>query len=147
MANKCAIASRIDCFSEYPTAKIGEALRDQVEERLKFVASGTKPRKNKEAMEEVLAELKQEGLFYGDNPKKVEGAAANDDADEDDTDEERAAKKKAKKEKKEKKAKKDEKEEKKSKKRKRSEVQEDSDDEDEAALKEAAKIKKKKKTK
>ncbi len=28
LANKCAIASRIDCFSEYPTAKIGESLRD-----------------------------------------------------------------------------------------------------------------------
>lgn len=58
LANKCAIASRIDCFSEYPTAKIGESLRDQVEERLKFVASGTKPRKNKDAMEAVLSELK-----------------------------------------------------------------------------------------
>ena len=146
LANKCAIASRIDCFSEYPTAKIGETLRDQVEERLKFIASGTKPRKNKEAMEEVLQELKQEGLFYGDNAKKVE--AMDVDANEDDTDEERVAKKskKDKKEKKEKKAKKAEKEEKKSKKRKRSEV-EDSDDEDAEALKEAAKIKKRKKSK
>jgi len=58
LANKCAIASRIDCFSEYPTSKIGESLRDQVEERLKFVASGSKPRKNKDAMKEVLDELK-----------------------------------------------------------------------------------------
>ena len=58
LANKCAIASRIDCFSDYPTAKIGESLRDQVEERLKFISSGAKPRKNKEAMEEVLNELK-----------------------------------------------------------------------------------------
>ena len=58
LANKCAIASRIDCFSEFPTSKIGESLRDQVEERLKFVASGVKPRKNKEAMEQVLHELK-----------------------------------------------------------------------------------------
>ena len=28
LANKCAIASRIDCFSDFPTAKIGESLRD-----------------------------------------------------------------------------------------------------------------------
>lgn len=28
LANKCAIASRIDCFSEFPTSKIGESLRD-----------------------------------------------------------------------------------------------------------------------
>uniref|UniRef100_A0A7S3HYU7 Nucleolar protein 56 n=1 Tax=Favella ehrenbergii TaxID=182087 RepID=A0A7S3HYU7_9SPIT len=149
LANKCAIASRIDCFSEYPTAKIGESLRDQVEERLKFIASGTKPRKNKEAMEEVLQELKQEGLFYGDNAKKVEATAAGNDANEDETDEERVAKKskKDKKEKKEKKSKKEDKEEKKSKKRKRSEVEDDSDDEDAQALKEAAKTKKKSKSK
>jgi len=135
LANKCAIASRIDCFSEYPTSKIGESLRDQVEERLKFVASGSKPRKNKDAMKEVLDELKQEGLFYGENLKKTEGGATND-ANEDDTDEEMTSKKKSKKDKKDKKEKKD-----KSKKRKRSEV-EDSDD---AELKEAASIKKKSK--
>ena len=77
LANKCAIASRIDCFSDYPTAKIGESMRDQVEERLKFVASGTKPRKNKDAMAAVLAELKEEGLFYGDNAKKQLSKAEN----------------------------------------------------------------------
>ena len=135
LANKCAIASRIDCFSEYPTSKIGESLRDQVEERLKFVASGSKPRKNKDAMKEVLDELKQEGLFYGDNVKKVEGGATIE-ANESDTDEEMTNKKKSKKDKKDKKEKKD-----KSKKRKRSDV-ESSDD---AELKEAASIKKKSK--
>jgi nucleolar protein 56 len=39
-------------------------LKDQVEERLNFLASGTKPRKNKDAMTEVLEELKSEGLYY-----------------------------------------------------------------------------------
>merc|ERR1712066_618647 len=33
-ANKCSIASRIDCFSEEATTVFGEKLRDQVEERL-----------------------------------------------------------------------------------------------------------------
>ena len=47
LANKCAIASRVDCFSEAPTKKFGESLKDQIEERLKFVTSGVKPRKNK----------------------------------------------------------------------------------------------------
>lgn len=28
LANKCAIASRVDCFSEMPTSKFGEALKD-----------------------------------------------------------------------------------------------------------------------
>ncbi|CAJ0649204.1 9882_t:CDS:2, partial [Entrophospora sp. SA101] len=36
LANKCSIASRIDCFSEKTTATFGEALKNQVEERLKF---------------------------------------------------------------------------------------------------------------
>ena len=50
LANKCAIAARLDSFAEVPTNKFGETLRDQMEERLKFLASGTKPRKNKDAM-------------------------------------------------------------------------------------------------
>ena len=139
LANKCAIASRIDCFSEYPTAKIGESLRDQVEERLKFVASGAKPRKNKDAMEAVLSELKQEGLFYGDNPKRV---AAAENA-EDETEEEVVTKKKSssKKDKTAKKEKKEKKDKVVGKKRKRSEVEESEED-----VKEAKKTKKRKKT-
>merc|ERR1712003_365223 len=35
LANKCSIASRIDCFSEVQTSKFGEALKQQVEDRLK----------------------------------------------------------------------------------------------------------------
>jgi len=75
LANKLAIASRVDCFSENPTDKFGIGLKGQVEERLKFLASGGKPRKNKEAMAEVIDELKSEGLFYGDKVrvKKEDG--------------------------------------------------------------------------
>merc|ERR1719393_677981 len=40
LANKCTIASRIDNFSELPTSKYGERLKDQVEERLRFYDSG-----------------------------------------------------------------------------------------------------------
>ena len=40
LANKCAIASRIDSFIEEPTKAYGEQLRDQVEERLKFYDTG-----------------------------------------------------------------------------------------------------------
>jgi RNA processing factor Prp31 len=51
LANKCAIAARIDSFSEgLPTTKFGETLKDQIEERLTFLSSGKKPRKNKDAM-------------------------------------------------------------------------------------------------
>lgn len=44
-----------------------------MEERLKFLATGDKPRKNKEVMDEVIADLKKEGLYYDANqtgPKK-----------------------------------------------------------------------------
>lgn len=128
LANKCAIAARVDCFSEAPTSKFGESLKVQIEDRLKFVTSGVKPRKNKDAMDEVLAELREEGLFYGDKVrvKKEDGSDAEAEASE-----EEAPKKKAKKDKKDKKEKKD-------KKRKRSEV-EDSDEDAEVAKAKKAK--------
>lgn len=50
LANKCSIASRIDNFSETPTSRFGDALRMQVEERLKFYDSGAAPTKNEQAM-------------------------------------------------------------------------------------------------
>jgi nucleolar protein 56 len=107
LANKCAIASRVDCFSEAPTAKFGDSLKMQVEERLKFLASGVKPRKNKEAMADVLAELKADGLFYGD---KVTVAKTVESGDEDNGEEvvekKRDKKSKDKKDKKDKKVKK-----------------------------------------
>lgn len=50
LANKCSIASRIDNFSEAPTTVFGDALRHQVEERLKFYDSGVAPTKNADVM-------------------------------------------------------------------------------------------------
>jgi len=124
LANKCAIASRVDTFSEMPTKKFGESLKEQMEERLKFLSSGAKPRKNKDVMGEVIDELKQEGLFYGD---KVTVPKENGDADED---EEPAKDKKQKKDKK------------KDKKRKHSEIEQDDEEMEEEKPK-----KKKKKSK
>ena len=123
LANKCAIAARVDSFSETPTSKFGESLKDQVEERLKFVQSGTKPRKNKEAMGDIIKELKSEGLYFGDKVRvtKAEGDEAVSAGAV--SDEEPVKEKKSKKDKKEKK----EKKEKKDKKRKRSEAALDSD--------------------
>lgn len=54
LANKCSIASRIDNFSEHPSTKFGEALRNQVEERLNFYATGTAPTKNSDAMKKAM---------------------------------------------------------------------------------------------
>merc|ERR1712060_379770 len=73
LANKCSIASRIDCFSEEATTVFGEKLRDQVEERLNFLTEGTKPRKNIEVMQEAMKEVKKR--------KKKKAKAAPEGAD------------------------------------------------------------------
>jgi len=57
LANKCSIASRIDCYSDVPTSKFGDALRAQVEERLNFFETGAPPSKNADAIRRVLDEL------------------------------------------------------------------------------------------
>jgi len=54
LANKCSIASRIDCFLEKPTSVFGDTLKQQVEDRLKFYESGEVPRKNIEVMKEAI---------------------------------------------------------------------------------------------
>jgi len=56
LANKCSIASRIDNFSNVQSNVFGERLREQVEERLKFLTEGVAPRKNLDVMREAVAE-------------------------------------------------------------------------------------------
>merc|ERR1711928_323244 len=56
LANKCTIASRIDCFAESTCDVYGSKLREQVEDRLKFYESGDIPRKNVEVMQEAILE-------------------------------------------------------------------------------------------
>lgn len=57
LANKCSIASRIDCFSDTQSNIFGEKLKQQVEDRLKFYESGTKPAKNIDVMKEAIQEF------------------------------------------------------------------------------------------
>merc|ERR1711981_113588 len=64
LANKCSIASRIDCFSEISTKLYGEKLKEQVEDRLKFYESGDLPKKNVDAMQEVIAAVKEEASAF-----------------------------------------------------------------------------------
>lgn len=56
LANKCSIASRIDCFSENATTVFGSKLKEQVEDRLKFYETGDLPRKNVDVMAEAVEE-------------------------------------------------------------------------------------------
>jgi len=101
LANKCSIACRIDNFSEEPTNKFGEKLREQVEERLRFYDTGEAPRKNVDCMKEVMDELRSQAPAKdGKKDKKAKKAAKEDAAGEVDDE---AAKKAAKKEKKAKK--------------------------------------------
>ncbi|XP_060791480.1 nucleolar protein 56 isoform X1 [Neoarius graeffei] len=69
LANKCTIASRIDCFAEVPTSVFGDKLRDQVEERLAFYETGETPRKNLDVMKEAVA---QAGEVAAEIKRKLE---------------------------------------------------------------------------
>ncbi|GAA5959220.1 hypothetical protein JCM8115_000042, partial [Rhodotorula mucilaginosa] len=66
LANKCSIASRIDCFTDVPSTKFGEVLRDQVEERLSFYENGSNPTKNADAMKRALEAHKLEVAESGE---------------------------------------------------------------------------------
>lgn len=58
LANKCAIATRLDNFMEVSTNLYGEEMKKQVESRLNFFETGTAPEKNIDAMSKVSEELK-----------------------------------------------------------------------------------------
>ena len=53
LANKCSIASRIDCFSDNATDLFGKALKEQVDQRLHFFDSGEPTAKNIDVMHKV----------------------------------------------------------------------------------------------
>lgn len=57
LANKCSIASRIDCFAETPSSIFGEKLKEQVEERLHYYITGEKPKKNIDVMKSASEEV------------------------------------------------------------------------------------------
>jgi len=72
LANKCSIASRIDCFSENSTTIFGAKMKDQVEDRLKFYETGDLPRKNVDVMAEAMEEANEEAKEEAKEQKKKE---------------------------------------------------------------------------
>ncbi|XP_046576907.1 nucleolar protein 56-like [Haliotis rubra] len=109
LANKCSIASRIDCFSEYPTTVFGEHLRQQVEDRLTFYESGTTPAKNVDVMKQAVEEAvvvqaklakKEKKKRKKEKRKLEESIGANTTGDLDTTQEDEQIPKKKKKKKK-----------------------------------------------
>merc|ERR1712212_610151 len=84
LANKCSIASRIDCFSEAATSVFGSKLKEQVEDRLKFYETGDLPRKNVEVMAEAVEEAAEE---IAKKKKKEKKKKKSEDAEESVTEE------------------------------------------------------------
>uniref|UniRef100_A0A7E4V7X1 Nucleolar protein 56 n=1 Tax=Panagrellus redivivus TaxID=6233 RepID=A0A7E4V7X1_PANRE len=68
LANKCSMASRLDCFSDVPVATFGDFLKQQVEDRLKYYETGTVPEKNLEVMKKAIVEAENDKI---EQPKKV----------------------------------------------------------------------------
>uniref|UniRef100_A0A182JA10 Nucleolar protein 56 n=1 Tax=Anopheles atroparvus TaxID=41427 RepID=A0A182JA10_ANOAO len=77
LANKCTIASRIDCFAEAPTTVFGDALRQQVEDRLKFYESGETPRKNLDVMKEAMGAVQAQAVAKSKKKGKRSLGTAN----------------------------------------------------------------------
>merc|ERR1711976_498439 len=83
LANKCSLASRIDCFSDEATTVFGEKLKDQVEERLAFLTEGTTPRKNLEVMQEAIKEVRKQRKKKQKREKaQADGAAEGEEVTE-----------------------------------------------------------------
>jgi len=83
LANKCSLASRIDCFSDEATTVFGEKLKDQVEERLAFLTEGTKPRTNLAVMQEAIKEVRKQRKKKQKREKaQADGAAEGEEVTE-----------------------------------------------------------------
>ncbi|MED6207398.1 snoRNP complex protein nop56 [Stylosanthes scabra] len=78
LANKCSIASRIDCFSETGTTAFGEKLREQVEERLDFYDKGVAPRKNIDVMKSALESIVNKDTEMDTEEAPVEASGKKD---------------------------------------------------------------------
>ena len=95
LANKLAMCSRIDCFSGEVTDDYGNELRTQIDERLKYLDTGDKPRKNIDVMKKVEKQL------MGKKRNKSEEKEKKEDVKEKSEKKEKKGKKEDKKEKKE----------------------------------------------
>ncbi|CAL5071310.1 unnamed protein product [Urochloa decumbens] len=75
LANKCSIASRIDCYSESNTSIFGQKLREQVEERLDFYDNGVAPCKNLDVMKAAIEGIKNAVSEDADGNEKSDVSA------------------------------------------------------------------------
>ncbi|KAH9614112.1 hypothetical protein KSS87_008226 [Heliosperma pusillum] len=106
LANKCSIASRIDCFADSSSTIFGEKLRGLVEERLDFYDKGVAPKKNIDVMRAAIEEashqkddmeLDEEPQTTAKKSKKTKSEATAEVSDDDGAEEVKSEKKKKKK--------------------------------------------------
>ena len=138
LANKLAMCSRIDCFSGHVTDDYGNELKAQIDERLKYLDTGDKPRKNIEVMKMVQKKLmgkkrnkSEEDKVEKKEDKKDKKKTKESDSDmevDSDSEEEIKKKKKDKKKKKVQKSDSDSDDSDKDKKKKKIVTKEDSDE-------------------
>ena len=139
LANKLAMCSRIDAFSKDVSNDYGNELRNQIDERLKYLDSGDKPRKNIDVMKKVEMQLMNKKRKKPDEDEKKDKKFKDESSDDDSSEEIKKKKKDKKKKKKEEsdeemkkeESSEDEKEIKNKKKSTKKEVKKDSDDEEE----------------
>ncbi|CRL00941.1 CLUMA_CG014349, isoform A [Clunio marinus] len=84
LANKCSVASRIDCFAETPSNVFGDFLKKQVEDRLKFYESGEAPRKNIDVMKEAIEVANSQQQEQGEKKKKKKNKKRKAEDDQED---------------------------------------------------------------
>ena len=101
LANKLAMCSRIDAFSKDVSNDYGNELRNQIDERLKYLDSGDKPRKNIDVMKKVEMQLMNKKRKKPDEDEKKD-KKIKDESSDDESSEEIKKKKKDKKKKKKK---------------------------------------------
>jgi len=138
LANKLAMCSRIDAFSKDVSNDYGNELRNQIDERLKYLDSGDKPRKNIDVMKKVEMQLMNKKRKKPDEDEKKDKKIKDESSDDESSEEIKKKKKDKKKKKKEEsdedmkkeESSEDEKEIKKKKKSTKKEVKKDSDDEE-----------------
>jgi len=92
LANKLAQSSKLDFFSENREGHYGDEFKKQVEERMEFLTSGVKPRKNVDVMKEVSEKIQED---ESKNKKKTKSKKKTEE--ESDDEEENKKKKKSRK--------------------------------------------------
>ena len=106
LANKLAMCSRIDAFSKDVSNDYGNELRNQIDERLKYLDTGDKPRKNIDVMKKIEKQLLNKKRKNPEEVKKEEKKIKEKEKEESSSDDDKKDIKLIKKEKKDKKNKK-----------------------------------------